>query len=79
MRYGIYSIYDKVAGLYGSPFVCVNEPVAIRQFNHQIASNLTAEPTDFELYCLGEFDINSGCIAACNKPVFVVKGELQHA
>lgn len=73
MKYNMYCIYDKVSETYGAPFVDVNDATAIRQFLHYIAQNHMAEPTDFELYGCGVYDISSAEISD-TKLRFVRKG-----
>lgn len=75
MKYNMYCIYDKVSESYGAPFLAVNDATAIRQFLHQIAQNLLAEPTDFELYGCGLYDISSAEISDA-KLRFVRKGSV---
>lgn len=59
----LYSVRDKVSGLFGAPINDVNDDCAIRGF--QIACNtegtlMYAKPTDFELYSIGSFDEETG-------------------
>lgn len=76
MNYQLYAIYDKVAEQYGSPFVSLNDAVAVRSFNAECKRNMLAEPTDFELYCIGLYDTSLGSITP-NTPIrFVAKGQV---
>lgn len=72
----LYVVYDKIAGTYTSPFTAINNAVAIRSFNHEVQRYQNAEPSDFELYCLGSFDYSTGLVAAFEKLEFVVKGQV---
>lgn len=74
MNYQLYVVYDKIAQQYGSPFLSLNDATAVRQFNHQIAQNLMAEPSDFELYQCGLFSVESGLIVPQNPLRFILKG-----
>lgn len=78
MIYQMYVIYDRIAGIYGTPFTSLNDATAVRQFRHQIASNLMAEPTDFELYECGSFDAHSGLVTALPQNRFIEKGVVSH-
>lgn len=76
MTYFVYSIYDKVAENYGSPFCSLNDATATRQFNHQVNNNALAEPTDFELYCLGSFEVSSAKLSVLSEKRFICKGKV---
>lgn len=75
MQYILYIIYDKVAETYGIPFASLNDATATRQFQHQVQLNQLAEPTDFELFACGVFDVHSGMITQ-NSLRFVAKGRV---
>lgn len=64
----IYSIFDKISGLFCPPFQAVNEPVAIRMFNEFCSR--TYQKSDYELYYLADFDVETGNLVS-SKPVFV--------
>lgn len=70
--YGMYAVYDRVAGRYGEPFLVNKEELAVRRFDYLMA-NSPMVASDCELYKLGDFDMVQGAIVPCNKPVFVVK------
>lgn len=74
MQLFVYLIFDKVAHSFAAPFVQPNEACAIRFFNHAINANQNAEPSDFELFCLGVFDTSNGHLGDI-VPVFVKSGE----
>lgn len=76
MIYRLYVIYDKVAETYGAPYVSLNDATAVRHFQHQIAGNLMAEPSDFELFACGVFSITSGIIEPLPKLEFIQKGKV---
>lgn len=78
MKYEMYVIYDKVAGIYGNPTCMVNEGTARRWFNAVTAQNEMAEPTDFELYHVGVYDTLSGTIFS-ESPRFICKGVVANA
>lgn len=62
MQLKIYSCFDRVSQSYSEPFVAVNDPVAIRRFNYVLSqSAMVAE--DIQLFCLGEFETDSGAIS----------------
>ncbi|UPW41574.1 nonstructural protein [Peromfec virus RodF8_53] len=69
MKFSIFSVYDKVTGLYGNPFVALNEAVAKRSYAEYCANSYSGPDT--QLYLLGEFDQVSGVIISCEKPAFV--------
>lgn len=63
MLYQLYSIYDKVAGLFSEPFCAANVGLAVRRFNY-LMSNSKMVASDCQLYKLGEVNLSSGLITA---------------
>ena len=61
MSYEMYSIFDKVAGMYSEPFLAVNEATAVRRFQWQM-QNSTMVAGDCALYRVGDFDVDTGDI-----------------
>lgn len=78
MIYELYSVYDKVSGVYGVPTPFVNRASAIRWFRVIIRDNEFAEPTDFELYKVGSFDTDKGVLFSTASPEFVEKGVISN-
>lgn len=65
MKLLMYSICDK-ATTYIFPFPAYSDAAAIRNFATEINSNAVSRdnPGDFELFCVGEFDMETGMIDA---------------
>ena len=59
MKVNIYTIYDKVACEAGPIFQAKNDGVAFRCFMSLINETPVSNPTDYDVYCLGEFDTDS--------------------
>lgn len=65
----VYCVKDEKIG-FNQPFVCANDLDALRQFQdtinrptqNGIPSTLTLHPEDFSLYCLGEWEQQTGVI-----------------
>lgn len=65
----LYCIKDDKIG-FNQPFVCANDLDALRQFQdtinrppqNGIKSTLALHPEDFSLYCLGEWEQDTGAI-----------------
>lgn len=59
MVIGMFSIYDRKAGVYFPPQAYLNEDVAKRslrlEFEKKQLSPMVSFPDDFELYCIGRF------------------------
>lgn len=53
----LYSIYDIVSKRYNAPFLAESDDVAIRQFKSGVSSHPFAY--DFELYCVGNVDLEN--------------------
>ena len=56
MKVNIYTIYDKVACESGPIFQAKNDGVALRCFMSLMKDTPSVNPTDYDVYCLGEFD-----------------------
>ena len=56
MKVNIYTIYDSVAKECGPIFQAKNHDVAVRSFHSLMAETSNVISTDYDLYCLGEFD-----------------------
>lgn len=67
----IYSLYDKKAEKFGTPFTTINHNVAIREFAmacNEPKSPMFMYPEDIELTYIGDFDEITGTIKA-EKPI----------
>lgn len=76
MKLNLYSIYDRVSGLYSTPIAFLNNGVAIRSFvsiMHESSNTITSH--DSELYIIGEFDTQLGVGAFFSKPEFIISYE----
>lgn len=65
MEIGVYSIFDKKAGIYEIPFFMNNDVQATRAFMNACKdenSNYAKWPEDYELRKIGTFCINNGKI-----------------
>ena len=56
MKVNIYTIYDVVAKECGPIFQSKNHDVAVRAFKSLISETPNVNVSDYDLYCLGEFD-----------------------
>lgn len=65
MKLLMYSICDKATS-YIYPFPAYSDQAALRNFSVEVNSNPVAKnnPQDFELFCVGEFDLETGMIDA---------------
>lgn len=70
----MYSVFDKKAQVYGTPFFTQNEALALRSFQ-RAANDSTIDlglfPNDFTLVELGDFDEDTGKISVMphNRPI----------
>ena len=79
MKLGVYSVYDDKAVCYSRPFFASNNAVACRSFAGAVTSKtpdnvLFANPGDYKLFKLGEFDDSCGSIVSCN-PLLLISGD----
>ena len=76
MQYGIYSIRDKHTG-FMAPMIDMTDESAQRNFSLTVNSNpgvIGFKPEDFDLYKIGDFDIDSGIINPMIPPKFICNG-----
>ena len=76
----LYSIYDRVAHVFGDPFTSVNDATASRAFGFSQSSPesmLSLCPSDYQLWYLGSLDNTSGDILCCDdyEPYKVADGQ----
>ncbi len=79
MKMFIISTKDDLNG-FMNVSLCHKKEIAVRDFNHAMSvcqhdSLFYTHPEDYSLYCLGEFDIESGCITPYPTPEFLVRGQ----
>lgn len=55
-----YSVFDKTAGTFSTPFFAPNDDVAKRNFRFSLKKLDDMFVTDLELFLIGEFDIEDG-------------------
>lgn len=76
MVYPVYSYRDVKTG-FGAPHIEANDPAAVRSFSAAINMDsgvMSFSPSDFDLYKIGEFDMNSGELIPCI-PKIIVSGQ----
>lgn len=76
MKYNIYAVRDVHNG-FGAPILDSNDQSAIRGFAygmHNTNPIMGYAPKDFDFYCIGEFDVNTGVINAFDIPHLVISG-----
>lgn len=75
----LYSIFDKKANIYNTPFPAPTDVHAARTFSMQVNNAndhnmLNFAPEDFSLYCIGTFNDHTGEIAA-QTPEMLIEAE----
>lgn len=77
MVYRLYSVRDVQVG-FNSPMTDINDNVAIRNFSYAINNPnngiMNFEPRDYDLYCIGEFNTDTGLIDHFPVPELITKG-----
>ena len=75
MKLNMYSIYDKAAQAFNTPFFMHNKGLAMRAFEDNINSkeenNISKHPEHFSLYCVGEYDDSTGMVQPNSEPELV--------
>lgn len=75
MKLKIYAIHDDKMQAFSRPLFFQNHGTAIRSFSDAIQdpkSDYARHPSDYRLYCLGEYDDNTGIIVSLSQPEYVV-------
>lgn len=64
MQTFVFSIFDTKAKLYGQPFFSKNQATAVREFSLAVNGTgmMSEYPEDFTLYCVGNFNFDSGAL-----------------
>ena len=68
MKVNIYTIYDTVAKECGPIYQAKNHDVAVRAFKSLISETPNVNVSDYDLYCLGEFDTEKCSFVALEVP-----------
>lgn len=74
MKLYLFSVYDKVSKMYVDLFTSQTRESAQRSFNSAALNRgtmLAKFPSDFALYCLGEFDNSTGEVVGLAVPELV--------
>ncbi len=77
MKYGIYSIFDEAAGIFTAPTIDISDVSAMRNFKMMCAdagSIMNFKPSDFSLYAVGYFDVETGIIEPLTPPSRLIIG-----
>lgn len=76
MMANVYAVRD-VKSSFMSPVLGSNDAQAMRAFRAGMRSvpEFVVAPTDFELFCIGQFDSDSGLLTPVVPPVWICSGE----
>lgn len=75
MIYQVFAVRDAKAAAYALPFFLPRMEVAIRSFRDAVKDpkhDMSRHPEDYSLWCLGEFDDNTGAMSPV-EPVLVAR------
>ncbi len=71
MKFKIFSIFDSKAENYNTPMFLAAKGQATRAFDDETnrpESEISKHPEDYTLFCLGEYDSDTGKIESLNTP-----------
>lgn len=74
MIYQVFSVKDLKAAAFAPPFFMHRMEVAVRAFRDALrdpSHPMAQHPEDYVLYCLGEFDDNTGALLGIDEPILV--------
>lgn len=72
----LYSIYDRVSGVYSEPFCALKDELAVRRFNY-LMDNSKMVAADCELYSIAKMSFDTGEIFTFPNPEFICKYEVK--
>lgn len=78
MKYVLVSVFDRAVQAYAPPMAVRAMGEATRMFRDEVnnkESRICQHPSDYELYCVGEFSDDSGQLSALSAPTLIVRGE----
>lgn len=82
MKKQIFSIFDSKGKIYSDPFYALNQSIAKRMFenlSNDPQTDVFKHPNDFQLFHVGEYDDQNGCIEQKNIVHICSANELQDA
>lgn len=74
MKLQMFTVLDKLAAVYATPFFAINASLAQRDFAYACKdpnSKISRNPEDFSLWHVAEYDDSSGLVHALDKPSFI--------
>jgi len=74
----VFAVRDSALGEFMNPFVAPSAGIATRSFSDEVNrkdSPISAHPSDFELFELGEYDAESGRIISLSSPKSLVRAQ----
>ncbi len=74
----VYLVFDKKTNLYTLPMIKLNQEIMINDFDFMTNSpSASTEPTDFELFYVGEYRDWTGEFKMLKKMEFIKQGEVK--
>lgn len=77
MKLLAFSVFDAKAEVYGTPIFFATKGLATRAFEDQCNkhdSPIAAHPGDFTLFCIGDFDVDTGTLTPLPSPTSLGTG-----
>ena len=68
MIFKLYTVLDVPARFYGPVLQARSDELAQRMFLHALAENASVSPDSMQLFCIGEFDDESGEVLSFGLP-----------
>lgn len=78
MNHYVIAVKDRAVDAFNRPFTTRTKGEAIRSFTdeaHRADSEIAKHPQDYDLYCLGEYDDQSGSITGYERPELIVRAQ----
>jgi hypothetical protein len=73
----VFSVFDSKAEVYGTPVFFPTKGLATRAFDDQVnnpESQISKHPGDYTLFCIGEFDMDTGQLVPLGSPASLGTG-----
>lgn len=72
----VFAVFDSCSGIFGDPFIAVNDAVAKRMFEYSLVNPSIPKyiRDDSVLYCIGCYDNKTGYVSYDSPPYVICRG-----
>lgn len=78
MKYGVYALRDAASGTFTEPRLFQTDMAAVRDFRMMVnetgIQTIRFQPKDFDLYKIGEYDLETAMLSAVTPVIMLANG-----